>query len=159
MRLLVACVSAGLLGCSPSGGEPTDAAAEACAPLDVGPAIDAPVVTRAEIDDILRLSCSFSSCHGKNPGAGGLYLAPPPGNWVPSVLERPSSTHESMKLVVPGDPARSFFVQKLGSGLCALSKDCAGDDCGAQMPLGAKPLSDAEISKIVEWIRQGASDK
>lgn len=181
MRLLalhvsLACLAgSAALGCSPSDGEPAkaDAAVDACVAFDAGPAavpfVDAgdeatprdvgPVVTRAEIDDIIQNSCAFSSCHGRKPGAGGLYLPAPPNNWVVELVGKPSSIHKTMKLVVAGDPSQSFLLHKLGSGLCALSKDCIDGSCGDRMPQGSTALPAFELAKIVEWVRQGATDK
>ena len=185
MRLLLgpalACLA---LACSPSDGDApkSDASADACAVFDVGPAYEAPpradvdpldedaavdsappdvgpVVTRAEIDDIIKNSCAFNTCHGKKPGAGGLYLPAPPANWVVELVNQPSVAHKTMKRIVPGDPSQSFFVQKLGPGLCALAKDCVDGNCGDRMPQTSTPLPAFEVTKIVEWIRQGASDK
>lgn len=146
------------IGCSPSDGDgPSDAAA--CVAMDAGSAEGGAVVTRAEVDDIIKNSCAFSTCHGKKPGAGGLYLPAPPDNWVVQVVNVPSTVHKTMKRVAPGDPANSFLLQKLGPGLCALAKDCVGGSCGDRMPQTSTPLPDDEIARVAEWIRQGASDK
>ncbi|MBI2389901.1 MAG: hypothetical protein HYV09_09935 [Deltaproteobacteria bacterium] len=183
VMLLSLSVLAGACSSSEDGGStPADAAGEACLGFDAGPAYEAPPavevdpfdedatvedtappdvgppVSRAEIDDIISGSCSFSSCHGTRPGSGGLYLAPPPSNWVVELANKPSTLHPTMKRVVPGDPTRSFLVQKLGPGLCALDKECASGSCGDRMPKGAPPLSAADVAKIVAWIRQGASE-
>lgn len=173
MRLLL--LACALVACSPSDGDgsPTDAGdGGSCTAFDAGPPgsppVDAgdettpdvgPVVTRVEIDDIIKNSCSFSTCHGKKPGAGGLFLEPPPGNWTVSLINVASTTHKTMKRVVPYDPQKSFLVHKLGAGLCALAKDCVDGTCGDRMPQTSSPLPSDEIAKIVEWIRQGASDK
>lgn len=164
MRLLAALiVSLSAVACSSNDADADKqdaASADACAPFTASPASpSAPVVTRAEVDDIIKNACAFSSCHGGSPGAGGLSLPAPPANWVVNVVNKPSQIHKTMKLVVPGDPTNSFFVQKLTSGLCALSKDCVGSNCGSLMPQGSVPLSSADLAKVVAWVRQGASDK
>jgi hypothetical protein len=130
-----------------------DAATDSAPPADSGP-----VVTKAEIDDIFKNSCSFSSCHGSKPGQGKLYIPGPPGNWYTEVVNVPSTTHKTMKRIVPYDPQNSFLVQKLTNGLCALAKDCVGNNCGDRMPQDNDPLADADRDKIIEWIRQGAKE-
>jgi hypothetical protein len=119
-----------------------------------------PIVTKAEVDDIIKLSCSFSSCHGRAPGQGRLFLpSPETGNWVVEVVNKPSTAHPTMKRVVPGDPSNSFFVHKLTDGLCALNKECVGGTCGDRMPQGSDPLLKEDFDKIVRWIQQGANEK
>ncbi len=143
-------------------------AVEAATPPDTDPTEDAavedtapsgPTISRAEIDDIIKNSCSFSSCHGRSPGAGRLYLPAPPSNWVVEIVNKPSTTHKTMKRVVPGDPSNSFFVHKLTDGLCALKSECVDNNCGVRMPESSDPIAKADFDKIVEWIRQGASEK
>lgn len=137
------------------GGGDEDATVEDTAPPDVGP-----IVTRAEVDDIIKLSCAFSSCHGTRPGSGKLFLpAPGTGNWVVEVVNVASTAHKTMKRVVPGDPSNSFFVHKLTNGLCALANDCTLPNCGDRMPQASDPLPADDLNKIVEWVRQGASEK
>jgi hypothetical protein len=132
-----------------------DATVEDTSPPDVGT-----IVTRAEVDDIIKLSCAFSSCHGSKPGSGKLFLpAPGTGNWVVEVVNIPSTTHRTMKRVVPGDPSNSFLVHKLTDGLCALAKDCNLPNCGDRMPQSSTPLPPDDLKKVVEWVRQGASEK
>jgi len=186
LLVLVGLLASATVACSPSDGDTpkTDAGPDvSCVAFDAGPAYEAPppadvdpldedataadtappdvgpIITRAEIDDIIANSCSFSTCHGTKPGKGGLYLPAPPNNWVVELVNKPSTTHKTMKRVIPGDPTNSFMVQKLGPGLCALSKDCVGGNCGDRMPQTSDPLPKDEIAKIVEWVRQGASEK
>lgn len=131
-----------------------DATVEDTAPPDVGP-----IITRAEIDDIIKLSCAFSSCHGSKPGSGKLFLpAPGTGNWVVEVVNVASTTHKTMKRVVPGDPSNSFFLHKMTDGLCALAKDCTIANCGERMPQGSPPIDPADLKKMIEWVRQGAKE-
>jgi hypothetical protein len=137
------------------GGGDEDATVEDTAPPDVGP-----IVTRAEVDDIIKLSCAFSSCHGTKPGQGKLFLpAPGSGNWVVEVVNVASTTHKTMKRVVPGDPSNSFLIHKMTNGLCALSKDCVNNNCGDRMPQANDPVSPDDLKKFIEWVRQGATEK
>lgn len=167
---------------NPVTSDAADAAGEACVAFDAGPALevapppdtlgeeDAPaedtapppgtVITRAEVDDIIKLSCAFSSCHGSKPGAGKLFLpAPGKGNWVVEVVNVASVAHKTMKRVVPGDPSNSFLVHKLTDGLCAMARDCVNGTCGARMPEQNEALPKDDLNKIIEWVRQGATEK
>lgn len=171
--VMIACSSESTPNQPPSD---TGVAEAACVRFDAGPAMavpDAseedgavtdtasptPTVSRAEIDDIIKNSCSFSSCHGRSPGAGRLYLPAPPNNWVVEVVNKPSVAHPTMKRVVPGDPSNSFFVHKLTDNLCALKAECVNQNCGVRMPEANDALAKQDFDKIVEWIRQGASEK
>lgn len=49
--------------------------------------------------------------------------------------------------VNPGDPDNSYLVKKL---------EGASDIVGAQMPLGANPLTAEEIALVRQWISEGA---
>jgi hypothetical protein len=53
-----------------------------------------------------------------------------------------------MPLVVPNQPQASLFLAKLS----------ATPPCGGRMPNGSKPLSDAQIRMIHDWIAAGAKD-
>ncbi|MGZ3455087.1 MAG: hypothetical protein ACXVEF_36120 [Polyangiales bacterium] len=131
-----------------------DAAVDSAPPT----ADSGPVVTKAEIDDIFKLSCSFSSCHGSKPGKGNLYIPGPPGNWYTNVVDVPSTTLPTMKRIVPYDPQNSFLVHKLTDGLCALTAQCVDKNCGDRMPQANDPLDPVDRDKIIEWIRQGAKE-
>jgi hypothetical protein len=154
--------------------------AEVCTPFDAGPkgtppvlpdsmdgddaaATDSatdtgPIVTKAQVDEIFKFGCSISSCHGSKPGKGNLYIEPPPGNWYTNVVNVPSKTLPSMKLIVPYDPQNSFLVQKLTDGICALNSQCVDKNCGERMPQANDPLEPADRDTIIEWVRQGAKE-
>jgi hypothetical protein len=171
--LIVACSGES----TPNQPSDTGVAEAACVRFDAGPAVAPPpdagddsavtdtapsgtTISRAEIDDIIKNSCSFSSCHGLSPGSGKLYLPmPDKGNWVVEVVNKPSTEHTTMKRVVPGDPSNSFLVHKLTDGLCALQNECVDKNCGVRMPESNDPLLKDDLAKIIEWIRQGASEK
>lgn len=152
--------------------------AEVCTAFDAGPngtpsslpdadgdeaAVDSatdtgPIVTKSQVDEIFKFGCSISSCHGSKPGKGSLYLEPAPGNWYTHVVNVPSTTLPSMKLVVPYDPQNSFLVQKLTDGICALNSQCVDKNCGERMPQANDPLETADRDTIIEWVRQGAKE-
>ncbi|MEM9489563.1 MAG: hypothetical protein AAGC55_10490 [Myxococcota bacterium] len=61
------------------------------------------------------------------------------------MVDRPAIENPTMLRVAPGDPDRSFLIDKL-----------RGRDVGTIMPLGADPLTEAEIQMFEDWIRNGA---
>jgi hypothetical protein len=159
--LVVLSIVIGSAGCSTDPPASPDAA-PICTAYDAGVAeVSAKTVTRAQVDAIFQTSCSFSSsCHGTSPGSSRLYLPTrDKGDWYPNVVNVASTTHKTMKRVVPGDPQNSFLVQKLTDGLCAIDKDCNSGVCGDRMPQASDPLPKEDFDVIVAWVREGATDK
>ena len=129
-----------------------DAAPEAPPPFDAGAK-----VCRSEIDDIVFTSCSFASCHGRpGQGTGGMYLPKAEGDWYPNVVGVASRELPSMPRVSPGDPANSWLAHKLVGDACTFARRCKSGDCGDRMPQANEPLLEADLDKILRWIRQGA---
>jgi hypothetical protein len=62
-----------------------------------------------------------------------------------NLVNRPSIELERQLRVAPGDPDDSVLIKKL-----------RGVDVATRMPLGAEPLSDAEMAMFEDWIRDGA---
>lgn len=88
----------------------------------------------AQIEPILRERCY--ECHGEKKGRGKLRL---------HVRDLALKGGATGPLLVPGDSAKSYLVQRLlGEG---------GED---RMPLDEDPLSEAETALIRAWIDQGA---
>lgn len=116
----------------------------------------APKICRTEIDDIVFISCAFTSCHGRTPdGQKGLYI----GNdrdWTTSVVNVKSKERPDLLRVKPGDPKNSWLAHKIVGDHCLFSSQCVDGDCGDLMPASDQPLAPADVQKIVEWIRQGA---
>lgn len=84
----------------------------------------------ADILPILRAHCS--PCHTGDKTSGGLSL----------------NSFDSLKLgdvVTPGSAARSVLVQRI-----------LGEGGLPRMPMGFKPLSEGDVSKIRRWIDSGA---
>ena len=111
--------------------------------------------SRADVQEILGRSCAVGGCHASTPGAGGLALPQADAAWVASVVGVRSQENESMDLVAPGDPERSWLVYKISGDLCRFTCD-PRLGCGGQMPFGQQ-LSEPERGLIVAWIRDGAS--
>ncbi len=151
--------------------EPDDSALDAAdAPdvSDVSDVSDPPksldagaLVTRAQIDAIFEVSCSFSTCHGQtgNPTAG-LYLPKAvDGDWYPQLVDVRSKENPDMLRVKPYDPAKSWMAHKILGDNCTFTRACAKNDCGDRMPQANDSLPDDEIDTILRWIRQGAPAK
>jgi hypothetical protein len=89
-------------------------------------------------------------------------------NAVYASLLADSATASGVKQVVPGDPSRSFLLDKLAGTQNERGYTCTNQDpsrevnpvpCGDTMPQGADPTcegSPASFELIVRWITQGA---
>ncbi|MBM74615.1 MAG: hypothetical protein CMK59_04370 [Proteobacteria bacterium] len=91
--------------------------------------------------DVLGMSCAFSSCHGA--GAGGLTLAGE-GDYE-RLVDVASTQLEGAILVVPGDSENSYLMTKLRGT----------SEIGDSMPPGAL-LDDVVLAQIAAWIDAGA---
>lgn len=93
--------------------------------------------------EVLQRSCAGQAglCHH---GQFEPNLSTPALTYTNLVL-RPSLEKNKRALVVPGDPAASFLMDKLRN-----------KDVISQMPLGAVPLSEENLAAIEAWIREGA---
>ena len=85
-----------------------------------------------------------SVCHAGASAPQGLKLDG--GNSFALLVGVPSSEQPAVQRVSPGDPDRSYLVQKL-EGHAAV---------GARMPFGGPPLPAATIAVIRQWITDGA---
>lgn len=89
---------------------------------------------------------SCVSHHGLDDAAAGLNLAE--GHSFKSLVNV-RSTQVMLDLVRPGDAENSYLIHKL-EGREGIE--------GRQMPLGASPLSAADITVIKAWINSGAEE-
>jgi len=87
-----------------------------------------------DIAPIFKAHCY--SCHKGNDASGGLDLSNP---------KSIQQGGDSGKLVVPGKPAHSLLVKRIKGTV------------QPQMPMGFKPLDEAKVKAIEEWIAQGAN--
>lgn len=100
-----------------------------------------PTFTRVN-DEVLVVSCGFSSCHGS--GTGDLTLDGD-GSYD-ALVDVESVAAPGEILVVPGDPDASYLIMKL---------EGADGVVGTEMPPGA--LIDEERRTLVrDWIAAGA---
>jgi hypothetical protein len=67
--------------------------------------------------------------------------------WDASSYELAMSTGENAPMVVPGDPEASLLIQKL------IGTHAEGD---LMPPPPLRPLSEAQIQAIIDWVRAGA---
>jgi len=68
-----------------------------------------------------------------------------PGNAYAYLVNRPGLEKPDRLRVEPGNPGNSLIIDKI-----------RGRDVSTVMPLGAEPLTEAEIAKIEAWIANGA---
>jgi hypothetical protein len=109
---------------------------------DSGAAVDA---TFTQVyDDILLLSCAYSTCH-LGEGSAQLGWDDAPSAYA-SLVGVASTQIESMDLVEPGAPDSSYLVWKLeeNSGIS-----------GGMMPPSV-PISSDQIAMVRAWIAAGA---
>jgi hypothetical protein len=133
--LAVAWALASLTGCAVSTQAPADE--PTAAPHAARPATD--VKLARDVEPILMSGCSGEFCH-RLTSASLAYSF---------LVNQPSQEcDDSRPLVTPGDPDRSYLVDKiLGRNLCA----------GHPMPRGFENrLTPEEIRTVTAWIDEGA---
>jgi len=88
---------------------------------------------------IFQASCT--DCHGGEPGAGRLSLEP--AAFVKTMVGMPCAQIDTLKLVEPGRPDRSYLIMKV-----------SGDPRikGQRMPKGEDPLTAEQIKVLTDWI-------
>lgn len=168
---ICACVASGLMAASCDSDPDPFPPEEECPSFDYS-TFDgqSPAVSfNADILPIFAQNCTLTGCHG-NPStpASGLFLSPSPDaaefpadedtrkTIVDTYLVAPSRTTPDKARVVPGEPERSFLLDKLdGSQNCA-GVSCPGNNCGQRMPRGHDQLPADVRDTIRRWIAQGA---
>ena len=95
---------------------------------------------------IIEPNCATTGCHLGAAAPQGLRLDS--ANSYGMLVDVPSTESSSILRVAPGDPNNSYLIQKL-EGTASV---------GAQMPLGAPALDQANIDVIRQWISDGAID-
>lgn len=113
-------------------------------PWDGGPLAcgDAAVSLASDLLPIFDRRCAgVEGCHGAAVSTAPAVFA--------FLVNAPSTECPDRMKVTPGDPERSYVIDKLlGRNLCGSGN--------ARMPLGGAPLAPAEIQRIYDWICQGA---
>jgi hypothetical protein len=116
--------------------------------------------------DIFDKSCSFSSCHSPQGAGSSGDLSLGKSDAVTSsavhaaLVGKAASIDPSLVLVKAGDADGSFLVAKLDAGNNAgkFQGTSCSQNCGDPMPLGSAGLSAEKITRIRNWINQGAKD-
>lgn len=91
--------------------------------------------------EIFAPNCASSGCHGAQAPAAGLDLVSP--GLASRVAHLDALGCAGHPLVVPGDPASSFLVDKIANDMPA---------CGVRMPVGRPALSAEDTECVRRWI-------
>ncbi len=108
---------------------------------------------------IFDKSCATSGCHASEQDAAfrqhGLILKANVSydNLVNKFAKNTAANADSLRLVTPGNVAKSFLYTKIN---CSTASLLAGKQYGNPMPLGANGLSVGEIEFVRKWIEAGA---
>jgi len=112
---------------------------------------------RRDVIPVLKLSCTFASCHGGR--AGDLTMTDTdPGGTHAALVGVTSPENPTMKLVAPGDPANSYLMHKIDGDNCTLKAECTNRDCGDTMPQQSDLIDVPRRDTIRRWIAQGAKN-
>ncbi len=139
-----------LAACTPGGEGPAGTSTPTDAGLGDGAVREGPCLTEADVATaVFTPSCAGSACHDARRPKAGLDLA------TPGIAERMRgvrSIHDACAerfLLVPGDPAASFLVDKV------LGRQ---GSCGDPMPeLG--DLAPAQRQCLAEWVAALPTDE
>lgn len=108
---------------------------------------------------IFDKSCATSGCHSSEQDASykqhGLVLTSKVSydNLLNKFPKNTAAKDDGMRLITPGDVAKSFLFTKIN---CSGASLLAGRQYGNPMPLGANSLSVGEIEFVRKWIEAGA---
>jgi len=108
---------------------------------------------------IFDKSCATSGCHASEQDASfkqhGLILTSNVSydNLFNKLPKNPAAQSDSLRLITPGNVAKSFLFTKLN---CSAASLLSGKQYGNPMPLGANGLSVGEIDFVRKWIESGA---
>ena len=101
-----------------------------------------------DIQPIFSSNCALSGCHAGTAPQQGMNLSA--GVAYANIVCVPSTERPGMMRIRPFEPDSSYLFHKIQG-----TQTTVGGS-GAQMPLGAAPLSAQQISLIRTWITQGA---
>jgi hypothetical protein len=119
-----------------------------CAGNGPAPAGDGSIYSDIQ-QTIFNVGCLSGPCHNSTSQQGGLVLEEGVsyGNLVGVAPSNDAARAEGLQRVVPNNTDTSFLLIKLTGPSPAE---------GSRMPLGAAPLSPADIDKVRAWILAGA---
>jgi hypothetical protein len=151
---------AALLLAACGGGASGDGPAAPATTCPIAVAVAAPTFS-GHVLPALRQACgpgSAITCHGEPAPAGKVSWAAARGAgqvWADLVGAAPSNapTGQGWLRVAPGDPGRSWILEKVTS---ENPGSAAFGAYGARMPLQAPDLCDATVQALRGWIERGA---
>ncbi len=97
---------------------------------------------------IFTANCAFSGCHGGTSPAQNMNLGS--GLSFANLVGIASLQVPGMQRINPSKPDSSYLIFKV------LGTHSTVGGVGGRMPLGAGPLSAAEILTLTEWVENGA---
>ena len=100
-----------------------------------------------DVQPIFTLRCATSSCHNVATHQRSLTLSP--GYAYDNIVNERARFRPGWKRVVPFKPDSSFLIQ-------VLLADTTKHPEISRMPLGREPLTDNQITTIINWVSQGA---
>lgn len=101
-----------------------------------------------DIQPIFSANCALSGCHAGTAPQQGMNLSA--GAAYANIVCVASAERPGMMRIRPFEPDSSYLFHKIQGTQTTIGGS------GAQMPLGAAPLSAQQISLIRTWITQGA---
>ncbi|HKP61094.1 MAG TPA: hypothetical protein VJV78_30395 [Polyangiales bacterium] len=125
-------------------------------PPTTGPLPAEKGVFHEQVRPIFEKTCS--SCHSESSPEAGMALGGQitSANVVKGLVNVTAMHGGQFKRVVPGDPDRSWLYLKI-AGMAAAA-GCMGAMCNAQVmpPAGQVTVSQADLTKVRQWIMDGA---
>jgi hypothetical protein len=112
---------------------------------------------RRDVVPILAQSCASQDCHGDLKNDLGIHFVPSDPDAIYAELQRESPTAKGVKLVAPGDPAKSFLYAKINGDEGDFTSVCPMLGCGETMPPGTK-IASVQRDTIQQWILEGATN-
>lgn len=125
--------------------------------MDAGPTPPGqPRSFKRDVVPIFAAFCASPSCHGDpNSTRVGIHLLVNDTDAVYTELQRESPTAKGAKLVVPGNPAKSFLFAKINGDEGDFDSMCTVPACGENMPPGSK-IPSMDRDTVSQWITEGA---
>ena len=97
-------------------------------------------------NEVIGLSCAFSSCHGASAGAGGLQLTGTDD--YQRLVNVQSTVLADETLVIPFDADNSYLIKKV-LGTDGIEGDIMSPGSG---------ISEEQLQLLTSWINAGAED-
>lgn len=114
-----------------------------------GPDDTSPTLS-GDVQPILSTNCALSGCHAGASPAMGMNLGG--GQAYANTVGIAAQEVPGMSRIAPGNPDQSYLVHKIQGTQATVQGS------GQRMPLGAAPLTAAQIETIRRWITAGAPD-